>query len=72
MWDNWQLLWDAARNNPAVDVHSGYFYGPLTVQLMGRLATIGLRDGVSLEQLSSDCERVRIRVLLAKEHLLKS
>ena len=69
LWDNWQLLWDTASNNPAVDVHSGYFYGALTVRLIGRLATIGWRDGVSLEQLSSDCERVRIRVLVAKEHL---
>ena len=70
--DNWQLLWDAARNNPAVDVHSGYFYGPLTAPLMGKLAVIGLRNSVSLQQLPSDCERVRIRVLVAKQYLLKS
>jgi hypothetical protein len=68
LWDNWQLLWDSARNNPAVDVQSGYFYGPFTVHLMGRLATIGLREGVSLRQLSSDCQRVHIRVLVPKEH----
>ena len=67
--DNWQLALDAARNNPAVDVHSAYFYGPVTVGLIGKLAAVGLRRSVTVSELSTQCAAVHIRVLLAPELL---
>jgi hypothetical protein len=69
MLDNWQLLLDLAFGRSSIDVHSGYFFGPVTVKLIAKLAARGLRDYKTPEIVSSKCSTVGIRVLLSPELL---
>ena len=53
------------------NVHGGYFYGALSEQLMFRLACLGFQGAVvayrGLPELSDQCEKKQIRVLLSKD-----
>ena len=68
LFDNWQLFFESAIPGGSLDVHSGYFYGPVTVDLIAKLATLGLRQYLTPAEVSARCAPVCIRVLLAPEH----